>query len=202
MVDEHGFPKGRCHNAGYGVDTSFFQPKAPPPSPFVVSAGSANRDYQTLVSAVDGLDVPVRIAADSLWRPKGSDVDIAELPPQVSVASAGDYMQLRNLYAAASIVVVPLHPARFASGYAVIAEAMAMGKVVVTTRTDALSDLIVDGQTGVYVDAGDVIGLRAALTALLADPERCRNMGDAGSARIRKEFSLEAYCQRMEEIIQ
>ena len=202
MIKQHGFPAERCHNAGYGVDTSFFQPRFTDHPALIVSAGSANRDYQTLVSAVDGLEVPLRIAADSLWRPTESGLTAEKLPGYVTAASAGSYTGLRSLYSDASIVVVPLHPARYACGYAVIAEAMAMGKVVITTRTEAPSDLIVDGVTGFQVEPGDVPGLKGVIRLLLDEPQRALAMGALGAVRMQQNFSLTAYCARIEQIIE
>lgn len=199
LVGTYRLPEENCFNAGYGVDTMFFRPVDAETAPLIVSAGSSNRDYRTLVAAADNLGVPVRIAADSLWRPKEIELG-AELPTSVEVRSAGDYVGLRALYARASIVVVPLHPARFASGYAVIAEAMAMGKVVVTTRTAAASDFVVHGETGFYTEAGDVHGLRDVLGSLLSDPVRRRAMGEAGARRMRL-FGLNTYCDRIEALM-
>ena len=201
LVDDYGFPPSRCFAPGYGVDTEFFQHRPQVNENLIVSAGSSNRDYPTLVAATAGLGVPVRIAADSLWRPKAAELGGVAVPAGVEVASAGDYVGLRALYGAASVVVVPLHPSRFASGFAVIAEAMAMGRVVVATATEGRSDLIVDGETGVYTAPGDVAGLRRVLTSLLDDPARREEMGSAASARMNREFSLEAYCERMEAIV-
>ncbi len=206
MVEVHGFPAERCHNAGYGVDTAFFAPDTVEADTTgaaarIVAAGSANRDYATLIAAVDGLGVPVRIAADSLWRPKDPGLDPGAVPDGVIVRSAGDYVGLRRLYGQSSIVVVPLHQARYASGYAVIAEAMAMGKVVVTTRTEAASDLVVDNETGFYVEPGDIGGLRDKLRLLLSQPGLAERMGARAADRMRTHFALDAYCQRIERII-
>ncbi len=197
-----GFPVNRCHNAGYGVDTNFFHPDGIWEGRLVLAAGSANRDYQTLVSAVEGLDVSLRIAADSLWRPKPADVEEAMLSDSIVVGSAGDYIGLRDLYRRARFVVVPLHPARYASGYAVIAEAMAMGKAVISTQIEAHSDLIVDGETGFYTKVGDVADLREKIALLLDNPALARRMGEAAARRMQKKFSLDAYCERIEHIIQ
>lgn len=201
MVDVHRFRNEQCHNAGYGVDTSFFQPGCPVKTPLVVAAGSANRDYQTLIAAMSGLDVPLHIAVDSLWRPKTGALDDLAIPAHVIVASAGDYVALRALYERASFVVVPLHPARYASGYAVVAEAMAMGKAVITTRTDAPSDLVIEGETGFYTEASDSAGLRDKMRLLLDDPARARAMGEAGAARMQEKFGLGSYCQTIEAFI-
>ena len=201
MVETYGFDRDRCHDAGYGIDTAFFQPGPPAEEPLVVAAGSANRDYRTLIAATEGLNVPLRIAADSLWRPKAADIDPTVLPSSVDVGSAGSYGGLRALYQRASFVVVPLHAARHASGYAVIGEAMAMGKAVITTRTEAPSDLVVEGETGFYTRPGDIEGLREKVVTLLDDPARARAMGSAAAQRIRDQFSLDAYCSRIERII-
>ena len=202
LVEMHGFDPDRCHNAGYGVDTAFFAPGPPAEDPLVLAAGSANRDYRTLIAAITGLDVPLRIAADSLWRPRAVEIDPAGLPSSIDVGSAGDYLGLRALYARASFVVVPLHPARHASGYAVIAEAMAMGKAVITTQTEAPSDLVVEGETGFHTRPRDVQGLRDRIAALLDDPGRARAMGAAGALRMQREFSLDSYCSTIERLIE
>ena len=202
LVEVHGFDEDRCHNGGYGVDTTFFEPGPPSEEQLVAAAGSSNRDYRTLIAATKDLNVPLRIAADSLWRPKAAEVDPAVLHPSVDVSSAGDYLGLRALYARASFVVVPLHAARHASGYAVIAEAMAMGKAVITTQTEAPSDLVVEGETGFHTQTGDVQGLRDKIITLLNDPGQARAMGAAGALRMQRQFSLDAYCGTIERLIE
>ena len=65
-----------------------------------------------------------------------------------------------GLYAESACVVVPLYDAVHACGYAVIAEAMAMGKPVITTRIAGRGDYIIEGETGFYVPPGDAAALR------------------------------------------
>lgn len=201
MVDRHGFPADRCHAAGYGVDTEFFRPTGAGEPGLVVAAGCANRDYPTLIAAFEGLPGALRIAADSLWRPQARPIDRHAIPGPVELGPAESYLGLRALYGRAAFVVVPLHPARFASGYAVIAEAMAMGKAVITTRTEAPSDLVVEGETGLYTAPGDVAGLRARMQELLAHPDRASEMGARAAARMRARFTLERYCETIESLL-
>jgi glycosyltransferase involved in cell wall biosynthesis len=66
--------------------------------------------------------------------------------------------------------VIPLLDVTFACGYAVIVEAMAMGKAVIATRTQAPSDLIEDGVSGIYVPPGDVAAMRREIEKLLSNP--------------------------------
>lgn len=59
----------------------------------------------------------------------------------------------------------------------VIKEAMSCGRVVVATRTVGISELVVDGQTGVLVEPGNVNEAVVALEKLLVYPELGKKMG-------------------------
>jgi glycosyltransferase involved in cell wall biosynthesis len=58
-----------------------------------------------------------------------------------------------------------------------------------------LRDLVVDGETGLLVPAGDPSAPRAALERLLGDPELRRRLGEAGRARAREELSWERFAR-------
>lgn len=197
LIRVHGLPKNRVTNIGYGVDTRFFQPVPNAGLGLVASAGMANRDYRTLVAAVSDLDVDTKIAADSAWF--RSDLDIAglALPPNVEVRSYGDYVGLRRLYAEALCVVVPLRPAVHACGYAVIAEAMAMGKPVITTQIDGRSDYVIEGETGFYVPPGDAAALRARIVQLRDDPALAERLGRNARRLMEERYTLEAANDRV-----
>jgi glycosyltransferase involved in cell wall biosynthesis len=199
MISRFGFASDRVVNTGYGIDTEFFKPQAPKVSarPIIASAGAATRDYRTLVAATHDLNADVRIAADSAWFPAAVDISPDRLPANCEARSYGNYLGLRELYAAAAFVVVPLYPAFHACGLAVIAEAMAMGKAVITTRISGHSDFIVEGENGYYVAPGDVDGLRARIKELLDDPAKAMEMGAAARSRMARLFTLEAYVERM-----
>ena len=199
LTTVHKIPAVRVQNIGYGVDTRFFSPDpsaATVPS-LVVSAGMANRDYKTLLSAMTGLNAEAKIAADSTWF--RSDLDIAgqSLPPNVEARSYGDYLGLRRLYAQAACVVVPLYDAVHACGYAVIAEAMAMGKPVITTKIAGRSDYIVDGETGFYVPPGDAAALRSRIEELTANPALAARIGANARRFMEERYTLEASNRRI-----
>ncbi len=90
------------------------------------------------------------------------------------------------MYERAAVVACP----SYREGFGVAcAEAMAYGRPVVASAVGGLLDLVVDGETGLLVEPGDVAGLRAALERLLGDPELRKRLGDAGRERIRRHFS-------------
>jgi glycosyltransferase involved in cell wall biosynthesis len=69
-------------------------------------------------------------------------------------------------------------------------EAMACGLPVVATRVGGHVDAVEDGVTGLLVSVDDQAGLISAMATLLADPERRRQMGEAGRERVEKHFSV------------
>lgn len=199
LIDVHGFSEKQVANVGYGVDTVFFSPDTvrPVKQRQIAAAGMAKRDYKTLVAAAQSLPVEVKIAADSAWFDADLDIAAEPLPPNVEARSYGDYCGLRDLYAESAFVVVPLQQAVHACGFAVIAEAMAMGKPVITTRIIGHSDYVIEGETGFYVPPGDKDALRERISYLLENPPIAQAMGQKARQLIESKFSLERYSERI-----
>jgi glycosyltransferase involved in cell wall biosynthesis len=180
-----GLPASRVVLTSFMVDTSFFAPVPPATgTPVICSAGLEYRDYPTLIEAVRGLDVEVVLAAASPWSKRADTTQGALLPDNVRVCSLG-FSDLRQLYARSKFVVVPLDDVPFQAGVTTILEAMAMGRAVICTRTAGQTDVVIDGETGIYVAPGDVGSLRSAIERLLDNPEEARRMGEAGRRLVR-----------------
>ncbi len=73
-----------------------------------------------------------------------------------------------------------------------ILEAMAAGVPVVATDVPGTRDLVVSGQTGYLVPAGDRAAVAQATQRLFEDPDLARRLGDAGRRRAESDFSIEA----------
>ena len=78
-------------------------------------------------------------------------------------------------------------------------EAMACGRPVVASATGGLPEVVIDGETGLLVPAGDVGALRDALRALLSDPVLRRRLGEAARRRARL-FTASAITARIEQV--
>ncbi len=78
---------------------------------------------------------------------------------------------------------------------AIVLEAMATGKPVVTTDSGGIRDSVTDGQTGIIVPVSDDVSLANAILKLKDDRELAARMGQAGLKRARRDFTLEKYTQ-------
>lgn len=167
-----------------------------PTLPIICAVGLEFRDYATLIKAVKGLPVHVVIAAASPWSKRTDTTEKQEIPENVTVQRFSQY-ELRDLYAACQFVVMPLFNVNFQAGVTAILEAMAMGKAVICSRTPGQTDVIVDGETGMYIPPEDPAALREAIQNLLEHPEICAEFGKKGRQRVEEEMSLECYVARL-----
>jgi glycosyltransferase involved in cell wall biosynthesis len=79
-------------------------------------------------------------------------------------------------------------------------EAMAAGLPVVAAREGALPDTVVDGETGLLVDATTPERVAEALAAVLRDRERACAMGQAGRRRAEDVFAPERSVEIVERV--
>ena len=70
----------------------------------------------------------------------------------------------------------------------VLAEAMAMGLPVVSTRISGIPELVEDGVHGLLVQSRDAEALAAALERVLVDPALRTRLSEAGRRRICERF--------------
>jgi glycosyltransferase involved in cell wall biosynthesis len=180
------------------VDTAFFSPAAvvARQDRMICAAGLELRDYRTLVDAVRGLDVRVVIAAGSPWSTRPDTVRDDDVPANVEVCTL-DFVALRQLYADARLVVMPLQDVDFQAGITTILEAMAMGKAVVCSQTRGQTDTIVHERTGLYVPPGDATALRSAIERLLDEPELADALGAAARRWTVEHADVGVYAERL-----
>jgi glycosyltransferase involved in cell wall biosynthesis len=155
-------------------------PEAEPAEVLYAGRLSPEKGVLELVEAAEGLNLVV--AGDGPLRDR---VPMARgfVPPS----------ELGGLYSRAAVVACPSHREGF--GVAAL-EAMAHGRPVVAGAVGGLLDLVVNGETGILVEPGNVPALRAALDRLLEDPELRRRMGEAGRARAAERFGWPAVTRK------
>ena len=91
-------------------------------------------------------------------------------------------------------------PSIWAEPFGIVAlEAGAAGKAVLASAAGGLRDVIVDGETGRLLPAGDVAALRDAMADLFADRTERERMGAAAAERVGAVFSPDAVVPRIED---
>jgi glycosyltransferase involved in cell wall biosynthesis len=103
-------------------------------------------------------------------------------------ANVADFLNVMELSVHASVLPEPFGR--------VLLEAMAMKRPVVGSGSGAVTEIVVDGETGKVFTPGDPAALAAAVCELLQDPQRSRALGEAGYRRLCTEFHVSTNVSR------
>jgi glycosyltransferase involved in cell wall biosynthesis len=175
---------------GWSADTAQFVPllTSPgclePPNPdidegYLVAAGRVFRDYRTAIEAVRGTPFKLIIigGAGITGEINGDDqVEVLEEIPQE---------HFMRIVRRASAVIVPLVDTKISTGQTVLLQAMAMGKLVIATRTAGTEDYVNHMIDGVLVEPGNIEDMRRAMCAAASRDFR-RELGTRAHNRIAK----------------
>jgi glycosyltransferase involved in cell wall biosynthesis len=201
----------------YGVDAMRFRPNPEArslrrelglePGPLVFAAGRLVRKkgFEYLIEAAGRLrnEFPsLRVAIAGTGDLEGELAALAaRFPGTVSLLGNRSQDDIGRLSAAADVVAVPStrdHAGNVDGLPNFALEATATATPVVATCVGGLSDLIDDGVTGLLVGDRDATALEGAIRALLRNPARARQLGEAGRAKVMREFGWDRYAERLE----
>jgi glycosyltransferase involved in cell wall biosynthesis len=200
-IERFGLDERRVHTVELGVDERFFRPGDARTDEFVLAVGKdLARDYGTLVAAAARAGVRTVVVA----HPR--NVAGLELPSSVEVRHGLGWDELRELYARAACVALPLRSGTSAvgtdgSGLTAVLEAMASGKAVVATRRPALETYLDEGRTGLFVDAERPDELAEALSSLVSDRELAQALGAAARRRVEDHLTTRALAGRLAPVL-
>jgi glycosyltransferase involved in cell wall biosynthesis len=83
-----------------------------------------------------------------------------------------------------------------------VLQAMMTGLPIVSTTAGAISEVVIDGKTGLIVPPCDVAALQTALTKLATDSVLCETLGGNAIEIARNHYTREAMLDQMESIFQ
>lgn len=156
------------------------------------------KDIATLVEAATRLapDVRVVVVGEGPQRAE-LEARIARLGLAHRVQLVGARADAADHMAAADVVVM----CSIWEGFGlVVAEALALRRPVVATAVGPVPEMVVDGETGRLVPPSDPEALAAAITDLLADPDRAAELGRAGAKLVAPHFDTDALVRQVEEV--
>jgi glycosyltransferase involved in cell wall biosynthesis len=192
-----GVPADKISVIHYSIDQCFFSPieGIEPQHNMIMSVGEPrSRDYHSLFQAIDGLHVNLKVAASGHWYAREKNTPLNKsIPANVSIVRHLPQVELRDLYAGSQFVVLPILDLVYSAGATAALEAASMGKAVIAFRSRGIVDYIIDGETGILVEPGNVDALREAIQYLLANPDEVKRLGQNARQRIEEHLNLETY---------
>lgn len=202
-----GLPAGKLTVVHYGLDSL-------PPAWAGGAPGPDLPDEARVLLAVSrltrqkGLDVAIRALAElRTGHPDAVLVVLGEGPTRTELEGLAGDLGIRDAvhlpgrvgdvaawYRRAALLV---HPARWEGFGLALLEAMLAGLPVVASRVSSIPEVVRDGETGLLVPPDDSGALAAAVDAVLREPG---DLGAAGLARAREEFSVARMAERTLEV--
>jgi glycosyltransferase involved in cell wall biosynthesis len=117
---------------------------------------------------------------------------------RVTITGEVPRVELLRHYRDSDLLVLP---SILPEGFGVpIVEAALSGLPAVATRRGGMPEIVVDGETGLLVEAGDAAGLCAAIADLLQDDARRRRMGQAARARVLELFTWNRIVAQLQRV--
>ena len=203
LVTQRGVPADLVRVIHYGIDPS---PFAALPAdakarwklsgrPVATAIGrlTPHKGFATLIAAWRTVhaQLPDAVLAIAGWDVAGY---AAILQAQIDALGLGDAVRLVGFvddvpgFLAAGDVFA--HPSTSEGFGQVVIEAMAASRPVVVSRIPPLTEIVVDGDTGLLVPPGDAAAWGAALLRVLSDPA-APAMGERAHRRVRERFSAD-----------
>jgi glycosyltransferase involved in cell wall biosynthesis len=164
---------------------------------YIFCGGVTGRDFRSLIEAVRGLDIRLKLVAfsfDALGY-------TGTLPENCEFYDGMPEEKYVELMAHSMFVAVPLKDGRDAHGHTTVAQALVLGKAVLTTKGTSVDDYVTDGCEGIMVPAGDVAGYREAILRFQREPGLLD--GCEQNARLKaRELTYQVSAERLVKICQ
>ena len=178
--------------------------------PCLLSVGrlSRRKGFDMSVRAVArlrdrGIDVDYVIVGkgedENYLRTLAAELGVAE---RVHLMGAVSEEDLPRWYNACEIFLMPNREITGdTEGFGMVfLEAAACGKTAIAGRAGGTEDAVLDGETGLRVDAVEERAVAEAISSLLSDPARRRALGDAALARARRDYGWASVAARIDAL--
>lgn len=163
--------------------------------PYVLAMGSAQRDYPTMIDALEPLAPRTIIVTRE-------DI-IATLPQHdwIEYRHGLSFEECLHLLARARLSVTPVSNMKTASGQVTFINAMRMGVPLVATRCPGTEGYVADGETGYLTEPFDAADMREKIERLWRDADLRDRMAARSKVVADETFSVKAAARQLEELL-
>lgn len=219
VIDTTPVPADRVHTLHDAVDASLFAPGATEPAlrrelgipaghPVIGIVGrfSPGKGHEDLLRAVRilldrGRSMTLLVVGEASYGEEEVGRTLRALAGELGLDDVVRWTGFRTdvpaVMASLDILAFPSHAESFG---VVLIEGMAAGRPVVSTNCDGVVDIVVDGETGIFVPPRTPQALADALDRLLGDVDLRTRLGAAGRKRVLERFDRGAATDRLEEV--
>ena len=148
-------------------------------------------------------DLPVRFVFGGPFEDGATEKEMRGLIEERDVASSIEFLgpvgsdtKWQHL-ADADIYLLPSHGENMPNA---ILEAMATGLPIILSRAGAMPEMLDDGESGLFVDAGDSEAIAAAVRRLNASPALRRSMAEASRAQVEARYAFPRIAERFDAL--
>lgn len=185
----------------FGVDLNGFQPVPEvEPDTDVVSIGvDPRRDFELLLAvATRHPELSFRIVA-SADRARS----LGARPANVALRTDIPFDQVRDQFARARVVALPVRDNSYSGATTTLLQAMAMGKPVVVSQTAAIAEgyELEDGVNCRLVQSGDVEAFERVLLEVLTGAAAAASLGIRARQTVERSFSWERFTDALWQVL-
>jgi glycosyltransferase involved in cell wall biosynthesis len=157
----------------------------------IISCGRSNRDYNFLYNALKQTDYKLDIISDECKLESYKNITI------YNNVGVQDFLEMLDK---SYIVVIPLLDENISSGQLVILQAMQLGKPVICTKSNTVTDYIIDGENGFIIEK-DEKKLIELIEKLYEDEELYNKISLKQKEIFEKSYSMGALGDQVASII-
>jgi glycosyltransferase involved in cell wall biosynthesis len=166
---------------------------------YVLSLGSPNRRFMPIARACQQLKVPLVIITRP-WHKNDSLEELAKMG--ATVITNADKLKSLTYLRCAKAAVMAFDTDQLPGAFTTLIHGMFMKTPSVVTSCLGMGDYVVSGDNGLVTPHGDDEALREAIARMWSEPGLATRMGEAGYARAKRLYSLEAAATMHEALAQ
>lgn len=159
---------------------------------------SKEKGVLTLLNAVKGLDVSLKIVGDGPMRKEYEDFAKENSINNVSFEGYKSGDELKNIFRNSAFVVFPSE--WYENAPMTILEAFAYGKPVIGSEIGGIPEMVIEGKTGLLFKPCDYNELKEKIKYLLSHPSLITEMGKNARKKVEEEYGSEVHYRKLIEV--
>jgi glycosyltransferase involved in cell wall biosynthesis len=213
LIKNCGFPEDRVISIPTGVERKFFEVKRnkdmavkyglSKDSPIITNVGILRSvkgheiTLQAVKSVIKGVpEAKFLIVGDGPARERLENL-VDELSIREYVIFTGFVRSIPEIYSFSDVIVLSSWSEGLPQS---LIQAMAAGVPVVATAVGGVPEVVIHGQTGILVEAGDSHGLAEGIIKLLKDPELCKRLTEKAKQHVMDKYTIDHMIEKIEAL--